>query len=55
MRVGYLWEDFNSDDWATEDVCPTCLRSGTAVIASGESPPDYRAHVVSMSLIYRFW
>ena len=28
MRVGYLFEDFNSHDWAIESMCPTCLTSG---------------------------
>jgi MtrB/PioB family decaheme-associated outer membrane protein len=55
MRLGYLFEKFNSSDWATENMCPTCLSGGAAVIASGERPPDYNAHLVSMSLIYRFW
>jgi MtrB/PioB family decaheme-associated outer membrane protein len=55
MRVGYLFEKFNSHDWATENMCPTCLSGGAAVIASGERPPDYDAHLVSMSLTYRFW
>jgi MtrB/PioB family decaheme-associated outer membrane protein len=55
MRVGYLFEKFNSYDWATELVCPACLDSSNRVVASGESPPDYNAHLVSLSLIYRFW
>jgi MtrB/PioB family decaheme-associated outer membrane protein len=57
MRVGYLFEKFDSYDWATELVCPACLNfSGdAAVIASGENSADYRAHVVSWSFTYRFW
>jgi len=55
MRVGYLFEDFDSDDWALDSICPTCLSAGNEVIASGERPPHYSAHLVSMSLIYRFW
>jgi hypothetical protein len=57
MRVGYLFEDFDSDDWAIDQVCPACLNfsGNAAVIATGESSPHYSAHVVSWSLIYRFW
>jgi MtrB/PioB family decaheme-associated outer membrane protein len=55
MRVGYLFEKFDSDDWAIGSVCPTCLATNNAVIASGERPPNYDAHVVSLSMIYRFW
>jgi MtrB/PioB family decaheme-associated outer membrane protein len=56
MRVGYLFEHFESNDWATDQVCPQCLTSGSnsAVIASGENSPDYNAHLVSWSLIYEF-
>jgi hypothetical protein len=55
MRVGYLFEDFDSDDWAIGSMCPTCLSSNNEVVASGQSPPNYDAHVVSLSMIYRFW
>jgi hypothetical protein len=55
MRVGYLFEKFDSHDWAINAMCPTCLSFNNEVIASGERPPDYNAHVVSLSMIYRFW
>jgi MtrB/PioB family decaheme-associated outer membrane protein len=55
MRLGYLFEKFNSEDWAIQAMCPTCLSTNNAVIASGERPPAYDAHVVSLSMIYRFW
>jgi hypothetical protein len=55
MRVGYLFENFSSHDWATQAMCPTCLSGNNEVIASGERPPKYDAHVVSLSMIYRFW
>ncbi len=56
MRVGYLFEKFESNDWATDAVCPACLdfSGNSAVIASGENSPDYNAHLVSWSLIYEF-
>jgi MtrB/PioB family decaheme-associated outer membrane protein len=57
LRVGYLFEHFDSSDWATDLVCPACLNfsGNAAVVASGDSPPDYDAHLVSLSLIYNFW
>jgi len=55
MRVGYLFEDFDSSDWAIDRICPSCLTGNNNVIASGENSPHYSAHLVSMSLIYRFW
>jgi opacity protein-like surface antigen len=55
MRVGYLFEDFDSQDWAIDSMCPSCLSRKNAVVASGERPPNYNAHVVSLSMIYRFW
>jgi opacity protein-like surface antigen len=57
MRVGYLFEDFDADDWAIDQVCPACLSFGgsAAVAATGERSPNYSAHLVSWSLIYRFW
>ncbi len=56
MRVGYLFEDFDSADWAIDQVCPACLTfsGNAAVVATGESSPQYSAHLVSLSLIYRF-
>jgi MtrB/PioB family decaheme-associated outer membrane protein len=55
MRVGYLFEKFDSQDWAIDSMCPACLSSGNEVVASGARPPKYDAHVVSLSMIYRFW
>ncbi|MBW2692772.1 MAG: MtrB/PioB family decaheme-associated outer membrane protein [Deltaproteobacteria bacterium] len=55
LRVGYLFEDFDSSDWAINSMCPSCLTGNNNVVASGERPPHYSAHLVSMSLIYRFW
>jgi MtrB/PioB family decaheme-associated outer membrane protein len=57
MRVGYLFEDFDSSDWAIDQVCPACLNfsGNAAVVATGEQSPHYSAHIVSWSLIFRFW
>jgi opacity protein-like surface antigen len=55
LRAGYLFEDFDSRDWAINSMCPSCLTGNNNVVTSGERPPHYSAHLVSMSLIYRFW
>jgi MtrB/PioB family decaheme-associated outer membrane protein len=55
LRVGYLFEDFDSSDWAINSMCPSCLTENNNVVASGARPPHYSAHLVSMSLTYRFW
>lgn len=52
FRVGYLYENFDSHDWQVDGVTPTTL---TEVIASGRSAPHYTAHVVTGSVVYRFW
>jgi len=57
MRAGYLFEDYDSSDWAIDQVCPACLNfaGSAAVVATGEQSPHYSAHLVSLSLVYRFW
>ncbi len=55
MRVGYLFEDFDSRNWAIDSMCPSCLSGNNEVVASGARPPHYSAHLVSMSLTYHFW
>jgi MtrB/PioB family decaheme-associated outer membrane protein len=52
MRLGYLFEHFDSSDWALDGVTPTTLSN---VIASGRKSPNYEAHVVAWSFAYRFW
>lgn len=56
-RVGYLYEIYDSSDWAVDGICPGCLNfSGSAaVIGTGGNSPDYNAHVVSVSVKYEFW
>jgi len=57
MRVGYLFQYLNTNDWAYDGLGPTSLTcSGTAcVIGTGQEPPQYTANVVSWSLVYTFW
>lgn len=51
MRLNYWWEQYRSTDWALDGVAADQLAN---VILMAEDSPDYRVHVVSMSLIYRF-
>jgi MtrB/PioB family decaheme-associated outer membrane protein len=56
LRFGYLFEHYRSRDWAVDNVCPACLdySASSAVIATGQSSPDYNAHVGSVSVILHF-
>jgi hypothetical protein len=57
MRVGYLFQYLNTNDWAYDNLGPTSLTcSGSAcVIGTGQESPHYTANVVSWSLVYTFW
>lgn len=57
MRVAYLYEKLKTDDYAFDRVTQTSLVcSGNAcVIGTGQKSPDYSAHAVSWSLVYKFW
>jgi len=57
MRVGYLFADLETNDWAYDGLGPTSLTcSATAcVIGTGQKSPHYTANVVSWSLVYTFW
>jgi len=51
LRMSYLYEYFNNDDWAFDNVEPTTI---DVILGTGERSPDYSAHVVGVSLIYDF-
>ena len=51
LRLGYWYERYHSTDWSVDGVEPNQLAN---VILLGETSPDYKVHVVSLSLIYRF-
>ncbi len=51
LKLQYWFEKFRSTDWAVDDVAPNTLAN---VITLGEDSPDYRVHVVMVSLAYRF-
>ncbi|HEY8155887.1 MAG TPA: MtrB/PioB family outer membrane beta-barrel protein, partial [Myxococcota bacterium] len=57
VRVGYLFQYLNTNDWALDGLTPTSLTcSGNAcVIGVGQDSPHYTANVVSWSLVYTFW
>ncbi len=51
LKVRYRYEQYDSEDWALDDVDPDTLAN---VLTLGESSPDYDVHVVTLSLEYRF-
>ena len=53
LGLEYQYENYQSDDWATDNVDPSSAVIGAAITLSG-SVPDYRAHLVFMSLTLNF-
>lgn len=51
LHLRYWYEGFDSSDWAFDDVEIDQLNN---VLLPGERSPDYRVHVISASLQYRF-
>jgi hypothetical protein len=50
-RVGYLFEHYDAEDWAIQDVWPSTIPE---VLTLGNDNPDYNAHLVGFSLEYAF-
>jgi MtrB/PioB family decaheme-associated outer membrane protein len=57
MRVAYLFQYLETNDWAYDGLGPTSLTcSGSAcVIGTGQESPHYTANAMTWSLVYRFW
>jgi MtrB/PioB family decaheme-associated outer membrane protein len=57
MRVGYLFQYLNTNDWAYDNLGPTSLTcsANACVIGTGQQSPHYTANVVSWSVVYTFW
>lgn len=51
LRMSYWHERYHSIDWAVDGIAPNTLAN---VILLGENSPDYKVHVMSLSVIYRF-
>jgi MtrB/PioB family decaheme-associated outer membrane protein len=51
LKARYRVEKYRSDDWALDGVAPNQLAN---VILLGEDSPDYRVHVITLSVGYRF-
>jgi hypothetical protein len=51
LRFGYLYEYFNNNDWAMNNVDPTNI---DILLNTGERSPNYTAHVFGLSLVYDF-
>jgi MtrB/PioB family decaheme-associated outer membrane protein len=57
VRAGYLFETLKTRDWALDGLEPDSFQCSTnaCVIGSGRNSPGYHSHLVSWSLVYRFW
>ncbi|OGI43679.1 MAG: hypothetical protein A2150_05780 [Candidatus Muproteobacteria bacterium RBG_16_64_11] len=51
LKARYRVEKYRSDDWALDGVEPNTLANA---ILLGEDSPDYRVHVITLSVGYRF-
>ncbi len=51
LHGAYWYEKYNSEDWAVDGVNPATIPN---VISLGEDSPDYDAHVVMLSVRYKF-
>lgn len=51
LKARYRVEKYRSDNWALDGVEPNTLAN---VILLGEDSPDYRVHVITLSVGYRF-
>ena len=51
LKVRYRYEQYDSDDWALDDIESDTLAN---VLTLGETSPEYDVHVVTLSLEYRF-
>jgi len=57
MRVGYLFERMTTRDWALDGVEPGALNcsANSCAIVSGQRSPEDTTHLVSWSLVYKFF
>jgi len=51
LRAGYWYERYDSDAWALAGVTPDTIPN---VLTFGQQPPQYRVHVIAMSVRYKF-
>ncbi|WP_455235132.1 MtrB/PioB family decaheme-associated outer membrane protein [Thiogranum longum] len=51
LKVGYLYEKYDSDDWGLEDIGPDTVPN---LLSLGAKPYDYSNHVFFVGVRYRF-
>jgi MtrB/PioB family decaheme-associated outer membrane protein len=52
FKLGYLFEKFDRSDWAYSGVDPATM---SQVISLGETTPDDSNHMLTWSIVYKFW
>ena len=53
VGVGYQYENYKSDDWATDSVDPASTILANVLTLSG-SVPDYEAHQAMLTVAYNW-
>jgi hypothetical protein len=51
VRLGYLYEKYDSRDWALDGVEPDTIPN---VLSMGVQSPDYSVNVYTLSILYSF-
>ena len=51
LRAGYWYERYESDNWALDGVAPDTIPN---VLSFGQLAPQYRVHLIAMSVRYKF-
>jgi MtrB/PioB family decaheme-associated outer membrane protein len=52
LRFNYWYERYRSDDWAYDNAT---VSSSNNVILTGQTSPDYDAHVIGVSVVVKNW
>ena len=53
VGLGYFYEKYSSDDWATDGLSPDDLSSmDSYVLTLSGSVPDYKAHIAQFFISY---
>ena len=51
LQAGYWYERYDSENWTLAGVAPDTIPN---VLTFGEQAPQYRVHVIAVSVKYKF-